>query len=207
MKLTKQKIYIAVVVIVVALIAITAFLAVPLVQDIYSLTADLQQNRNELAAAEAKGKNLKQIKDNQQVTETNSKKLDQTLISRDNTLDLILPIEKIASKNNVEQKIDIVNVDPDEGKKSNSQKEEETNYALKDIPYLSINISLKGEFKNIASYILDLESIGVYTDITNITISAPKATSSTSNKPTAEDGNATDGRLNVGLQLRAFTSE
>ncbi|NQV13574.1 MAG: hypothetical protein HQ530_04730 [Parcubacteria group bacterium] len=203
MELTKQKIYIAIAAIIIILILITVFLVVPLVRDTYSLADNLKQKKTELAAAEAKGNNLKKIKDDQEEVEVILKKLSQSLLARDNTLDFILPLEKIADKNNIKQTIDIVNKEPDE---KDSKKKEGSSYVLEETSYLPVNINLRGEFKNIASYVLDLESIGIYTDVANITINAKKSTSS-SNKPTASEEDESEDLLSASLQLRAFTSE
>lgn len=204
MELTKQKIYITIAAIIIILILITIFLVVPLVQDTYSLADDLEQKRTELVAAEAKENNLKKIKNDQKEIEATLKKINQSLISRDNALDFILPLEKIAGKNNVAQTITIVNQEPDD---KENDKKKESNYVLEKTPHLPININLRGEFKNIASYVLDLESIGIYTDITNITINAKKPTSS-SNKPTDDEKkDENEDLLSASLQLRAFTNE
>jgi len=209
MELTRKKIYLLISIFVIVLILLTIFVIVPLITDIYSLADQIKKQKIKLATFELEEKNLKQLKNQQKEIDQDLQSLSQSLVSTRDSLSFILPIENVASRTNVKQTINILNktIDSSSTKKNEGEennKQEKISYALEEIPYLSASIKLQGDFKNSLNYLLQLENMGIYSDITDFTMRAKTSTSSSN--PTVEEPSTPD-LLNTTLQLRAFTSE
>lgn len=202
MELAKYKIYIAIGITILSLTLLTVLFVVPTIQDIYSLAQQVKSQKVELATFELQENNIKDLKKNQAEVEEKLDIVESALISPDNTLALILPFEKIAAQNNITQNITIHNSPSDD--KEERGKDKGGEYSLNNIPYLPVNLSLRGDFKNILAYIAAMEHVGVYIDTTTINITA---SSSGNNTPADEEEEKPADKLIATMEIRAFTTE
>ena len=202
MELAKYKIYIAIAITLLMLGLLVSFIVAPTIQNIYSLSDQVKQEKISLATFELKEKNIKLLKNNQTEVDEKLKIMEASLIPPANSLAFILPSENIASQYNIAQSIAILSSTEDD-KKSRS-KDKASSYSLDKIPYLSVNLRAGGSFNNILTYLLAMEQMGIYTDITTINIIA---SSSNSNTPTGSDEETQTGDLVATLELRSFTTE
>lgn len=203
MELANYKIYIAIGITILLLALLVIFMVIPTIQAVYSLAGQVKAEKIELATFEAKEKNIKILKEKQVEVDEKLKVVESALISPDNSLALILSLEKMASQNKVEQNISILNV-PDEKRERTKDKKGE--YSLDNIPYIPVSVRTGGTFNNILTYLLAIEQMGTYTDTTVITIAA---SSGSTNIPTTTDEGEEEQTddLSATMEMRAFTIE
>ena len=202
MEITRQKIYLATSALVIVLILLSVFLIAPLVSDIYSLADQMKTQKIKLATFELEEKNLKQLKSQQTDIDSDLTLLSKSLVSPQDSLSFILPLENVAEKTSTKQTINIVN-QVDDSQSAKNKNKDETDYALKDITHVLANIKLQGEFNNLLNYLLHLENAGIYTDITELNIRAQTQ----SNSPSPVEEEVESDHLYATFKLRAFTNE
>lgn len=151
----KKKINIIVFGISLIIILIIYFAALPAINDIKKLRADLITRKIELEDKLNKDKNMVDLNDRLKKIEPELLTLDKIFINKNRELDFITIIESIEKKNLVKQKLVI-----------NSVSTEDKNI-IKTIP---IKIDVSGQYRNILQYLSDLESLSYYININTIDI-------------------------------------
>lgn len=154
------------------------FILIPTINKIKRLRVDIANTKIKINSALEKRKNINSQANKLKTVENQIEKLDKVFISRNRELEFITTLESIASKNNVEQTFDLKDI-PDS-----------TTSEFLTIP---ISIKAKGKFNDIMDYLINLETMTYYINITDIelaTTGAPRRGSFSINQETpANDGN------------------
>lgn len=136
-----------------------SFLILPTIKDIKRIGNEIETQRTDLEKKFVKVQNLKQLTKNLNKIEPELNKLDQIFINKDDELGFITNLEKIATTNNIDQKINL----------GGNQLIESKIY--KKIP---LQISTSGSFSDQLNYLINLESLNYYINIKSLEISQEK---------------------------------
>lgn len=136
-----------------------SFFILPTIKDIKHVGNEIETQRTNLEKKYAKVQNLKQLAKNLNKIEPELDKLDQIFINKDDELGFITNLEKIATTNNINQKINL----------GGNQLIE--NKIYKKIP---LQISTNGSFSDQLNYLINLESLNYYINIKSLEISQEK---------------------------------
>ena len=122
-----------------------------------------------------KAKKFRETNEEMDLVDDDIQKLDEVFVSYDEDLQFIETLEKIAIDNNVSQKISL-------GSIKKEQKDE--------FEKISLEISANGNFLSIMKYLISLETLNYYVNISSLDISKsanPRSTNSSSGVTPAED--------------------
>lgn len=213
MILTKKNIYIATVITFLGLIVFGIFVVAPYVQKIFVLSDDIKEMKLNVEDFDLKKENFKKLKEDEEKADLTLINLSKALVSKENSLELIVLLEEVASKTSNVQAIEVVSVVADKeaskDKKDNeeSKKENTTTNSLEDplknIEALYFKVKLQGTYKNLLMYLVELESLDIYTDVMSMEIISSSAGPTSSNKPFEEEVAASD-IIKTNLEIRAF---
>ena len=137
------------------ILALLFFIILPTIKKINQIGYEIEAQRVELEKKFIKAQNLKQLSKNLNEIKFELAKLDQVFINKDNELEFITALEKIAAANKIDQKINFGNEDK----------------IYKKIP---IQLLTQGNFADQLNYSLNLESMNCYINIKSLEISAVK---------------------------------
>ncbi|MEK7202801.1 MAG: type 4a pilus biogenesis protein PilO [Patescibacteria group bacterium] len=158
MKLRK-KILISLFVFFIVILTLLFFIILPAIREINRIGRDIETQRMDLEKKFNRGQNLKQLSKNLNEIEPKLVKLDQIFINKNNELEFITALEKIAATNKINQKITLGNSELIEGK------------IYKKVP---IQLLAQGNFIDQLNYLLNLESLNYYINIKSLEISKTK---------------------------------
>ncbi|MEK7557648.1 MAG: type 4a pilus biogenesis protein PilO [Patescibacteria group bacterium] len=151
-----KKIIINLIIFLSIIFALIFSIILPTIKDINYMGSEIEMQRMNLEKQYIKTQNLKQISANLNKIEPTLSKLDQVFINKNSELDFVTLIEKIATINNINQKI---NLGSDQSIK---------NETYKKIP---LQLSTQGDFINQLNYLISLESLNFYINIKSLEIS------------------------------------
>lgn len=210
MILTKQKIYIITVITALIFATLGVLVIYPWVSEILSISNDVEYQRLNLKKYSSREENFKELKSEENEIDLTLRNLSESLISRENNLGFIVLLEDLANKTNNKQSIEIVNKSEEDVavNKNKTTAEPLVQDGLKDIESLHFKIKLEGKYKNLLNYLLELEKLEIYTEVTSISIKLKNVNvDAVSNKP-FEEGEAQESDiLNTTLEVRVFARE
>ena len=136
---------------------------------IYPQVEKIKENANKISAEKIKLENnletkkkIKQVQDSQDYYSNLKNSLAESLIYKDNTLELIIPLENIAGDLNLKQNIEILETK----EKNNNSKDDKD--ILEDLSGQNVRLRLEGDYKNILNYFVKLKELGLMYDINSI---------------------------------------
>ncbi len=147
----------------IATFLIVLFLLLPSAKKIKTLNFNTYQQRVALEKLFIRGKSLKKAKENYEAVKKQISLLEEVYIKEGSEIDFITRLEDIAKKSDVEQ---VLNINKDELDKKSKDKYKTVN----------ININLKGEYKQILTYLDKLQQEDYYVNIYYLKLNNPKAT-------------------------------
>lgn len=159
------------------------FVIKPLIVQIYAGNNKIQEDS---ALENSKEKRLAELpnleKQFNMVTQNEEKIKD--ILSKDQAVDLLQEIEKLAAdtKNNVSIKISDNTADNTTNKSASQKKNKNT--ILENLPsssYVKLDIKLTGDYNSILVFLRKIESIEYYGDVANIALSAEEVTREAAN--------------------------
>ena len=153
----KKKISISIVVSVLIIGGLVYFVVIPIINDIKKMGEKIENQRIDLEQKYIKGQSLKQLTENLKKIEPQLIILDQIFIKQDYELEFITKLEEIAEQNNVSQTINLNTA------KINKDKSYQT---------LPLQLSARGNYKNIMNYLINLEALNYYINIDSIDLSS-----------------------------------
>lgn len=103
------------------------------------------------------GQNLRKTSENIKTVEPGLQDLQKIFVKKEEALNFITSLEKIAEKNNIKQKIGNLNYPTSTDKKST-------------FDIVPIQITLSGNFKSLIKYLSDLEKLDYYVSVKNLEI-------------------------------------
>lgn len=162
----KNKLIISIAGFIMVLISIIYFMVLPTINDIKEMGRKIESEKMDLEEKYQKGQSLKRLAEDIRKIEPLIEKLDQIYINKNDSLELITTLEKIANKNNINQKINLVDA-----------QNTENQYYQK----MPIQLSTNGSFINQMKYLTNLESSKYYINIQSLEIS-----------PTIQNSNSTE---------------
>ncbi|MBU0897947.1 MAG: type 4a pilus biogenesis protein PilO [Patescibacteria group bacterium] len=151
-----KKIIINLIIFLSIIFTLISFIILPTIKNINHIGSEIEIQKVDLEKKYIKTQNLKQISAELNKMEPMLSKLDQVFINKNNELDFITLTEKIATINNVYQKI---NLGSDQSIK---------NETYKKIP---LQLSIQGDFINQLNYLISLESLNYYINIKSLELS------------------------------------
>lgn len=207
MILTKQKIYIITLVTVSALVALGVLVIYPWVSDIFSISSDLERQRFDLKKYSMREENFKKLKAGENEIDLTLRNLSEALISKENSLEFIVLLEKLAQETGNKQSIGIINIAEDDvSAKTKDRKGVVIEDPLEDISTLNFQVKLEGKYKNLLNYLLRLENLEIYTEVTSVSIKTKNTNANSGNEPFDESANQ-DDTLSTTLEIRVFSKE
>ena len=129
------------------------FIIIPTIADIKSMSGEIEEQRIDLEKKYIKGQSLKKLSDNLKSIELKLDLLNQLFINKNRELEFITTLENRASLNRLNQKINL----------SSPQVDDNQDFHKADLQLL-----LTGKFTRLLKYLLDLESLGYYTNIKSL---------------------------------------
>ncbi len=149
----QNKLLINIILFIIFVIFVVYFILIPTLDKIKKLRIDIANTKIEINSALEKGKNINNQADKLKTIESQIEKLDKVFINRNRELEFITTLEGLASKNNVEQTFDLKNI-PD--------------FETSEFLTIPILIKVKGEFNDVINYLIDLETMAYYVNISNL---------------------------------------
>lgn len=206
MILTKKSVYIVTLATCLGLGLFGFLVVAPYVQDIFSLSNDIKKQKSDIKSYDLKEENFKKIKNNEKEVNSILNNLSEALVSKENSLEFIILLEEIASKTSNTQAIEVVNKTEDINNNKRGEKKDPEIEILKDslenVEALYFKIRLQGTHKNLLSYLAELESLSIYTDVMSLKINSSGANSVSGSKPFEEE--IPSDIINTTLEVRAF---
>lgn len=169
----KKKIIIGPIIFLAIIGSIVFFIITPSVNNIKHIKEEVEMQRIDLEKKYIKGQSLKQLKENLKKIKPELEMLNNAFIIKGDELGFITTLENFAHKNNIEQRINI-----------DAFKNLDESQSMQKIP---LNLSLKGKFTNLISYLIDLESSHYYININSLEIPSASAKSFIANKNSGDD--------------------
>ena len=160
--LTKQKIIVAVVIVLILSGIISYFVVIPTINDIKKISNDVYLERLDLEKKYLKGQLLKKTMADFEKIQPEKNKLLGVFINEGKELDFITALEKISNQHNLEQTL----------KLGSKQDQGSSLYYI-----LPLEITIKGKFSNTLKYLRDLERLNYYYNINAITTSVAQKNS------------------------------
>lgn len=167
MQITKRKIFIGIAALILLIIGLGVILVYPMINNIGTLSGQMEDQLLLLKKNNLKEQNLKTFKEKQSEIELQLENMEGSIISSDDNLEYILLLEKIAKNTDVKQSINISKVVEE---KESVKSDNENKDPLEDLPHMTVDIQLEGKYKNILTYLLYLESLKIYSDIFSLDI-------------------------------------
>jgi Tfp pilus assembly protein PilO len=158
------------------------FFIAPAVAGIKNIRDELEIKRVGLEKDYQKGKNLRKLSENLKKVKPQIEELNKVFISSDQALEFVTSLEKIADKENIEQKINL------------SPNKENVNDVCEKI---SLQLLASGNFNAALKYLSELEKLDYYINIRTLEISPARA------ETDEEDGSRQENL--VDLQILAKT--
>ncbi len=148
---------------------------------------------------EAKQSTLKN-KQNIELIEKQMDKIDQMFISQNRELEFITTLESLADKYNLQQKISL-----EQTNTGNKDKNKDKSKIKSDYKKVMLNLNLEGSFSNIMNYLIDLEALNYYINISSLDLGSAEKISTRRYPPSplAEENNQQDN--NIVCKLTADT--
>ena len=182
---TKQLIVYTIILFVIALFAFAYFIFLPKTKKIKELRVNIANTKISINKNIEEDKNLSTQQSKLKEIENRLTMLDKVFVERTKELEFITTLESVASKNNVSQDIDLNSL----SKESNAYFES-----------LPLSISVKGKFSDITKYLLELNAINYYLNITELSLSKSIGASSFSFNT---DGSSYYSGTMVNLNIKA----
>ncbi|MDO9399553.1 MAG: type 4a pilus biogenesis protein PilO [bacterium] len=151
-----KKIIINLIIFLFIIFALLFFIIFPTINNINHISSDIETQKIDLEKKYIKTQNLKQISTDLNKIKPELSKLDQAFINKNSELDFIALLEKIATKNNVDQKINFGNTQSIE------------NEVYEKIP---LQLLIQGSFFDQLNYLINIESLNYYINIKSLEIS------------------------------------
>ena len=155
----KIKITIFIVGIILIISIIAFFIIIPTVSDIKKISGAIYTERVDLEKKYLKGQLLKKTVNDFEAIKPQKDKLDTIFIIRDEELKFISTLEGIASRNNVDQTINL------------QTKEIKQKDGIKALP---LKITVTGNFTQVMKYLTNLERLNYYFNISTLNLGASK---------------------------------
>ena len=172
----KQKIIANSALMIAIILGIIFFVIIPGLNSVKGLMENIISQKIELEQTMIKEKNNSKISEKIKKIEPQMSKFEQIFINQNRELEFITTLEDIANKNKVAQKISLTPVLESGGN-------------FKKTP---LNITAKGEFKNIMEYLTGLESSNYYINIKSIELASSRARA-----PKDQDGYSPNAPVNI----------
>lgn len=166
-KWKKYKEYIVSVLFFVILILVYIFMVRPLAVKIRKNTDEIQKKIADRTVYEEKTKNLTKIKEQAESYRKNENYVKNVLARRDQVVDLVEELEKLAKDTGNEIKIEINEEKKEKDKKA---KKDDEGLNLPSENYLQVKILIYGKYGDIFTFIKKLENINFWNDIISLNI-------------------------------------
>lgn len=169
----KRKISILTVVFLLSISFITYAVIMPTVDKIRLLRSQIITQKVELEKKLNRETNMSKLAEKLKKIEPQLEKFERIFINQNRELEFITTLEKIASENNVSQKINL------------APKKNDLDGIYKNVP---ITLAVNGNFINLRNYLVDLEALSYYLNISQLIITnTPSAGTSKLKIPDAHD--------------------
>lgn len=165
---TKNKIIINIVVLFLVVFTIIYFIIIPAMADIAQIKKTIYTQRVKLESDYLKGQNLKKILKQIKEVKNQNAILDQVFVKKNNGLEFVEILEKIAKDSKITQKIDLP-----------YHNFNEKNKTYEKIP---IQFFTTGDFIDQLNYLIDLETLNYYINIKSLDIAFNVADNQEENK-------------------------
>jgi Tfp pilus assembly protein PilO len=153
----KKKIFISLVIFILILGSLIYFLIIPSINEIKKIETEINNQRIDLEQRYIKGQSLRQLTENLKKIEPQISVLDEIFILQDRELEFITSLEELATRNNVEQTINL----------DLSQDKKESGYQT-----LPLQLTAQGNYLDLMNYLINLESLNYYININSISLSS-----------------------------------
>lgn len=161
------------------------FIIIPTITDIKNMSGEIEEQRIDLEKKYIKGQSLKKLSDNLKSIEPKLDLLNQLFINKNRELEFITTLENRAGLNRLNQKI---NLNPPQAADN------------QDFQKADLQLLLTGKFSRLLKYLLDLESLGYYTNIKSLELSPARGQEAVS-----DEAAAPDNLINVTMFINADT--
>lgn len=151
----KNKIILSITSVALFIVGISYFIILPTIKNIQKMGSDIDAIRLDLEKKYIKGQSLNKLSNNLKKIESKLDNLDTIFINHNRALEFITTLEEVAVNNNVSQKINLM-----------------TDKALAENQYkkIPLQIMITGSYANALQYIIDLETLSYYVNISTIDI-------------------------------------
>ncbi|MBU0637110.1 MAG: type 4a pilus biogenesis protein PilO [Patescibacteria group bacterium] len=156
----RKKIIINFSVLLIVIMSLAFFIVMPAMGKIQKINNEIEMQRVYTEKKYVETQKLKQLSNNLNQIKPELNKLDQIFIDANSELEFIITLEKIALANKIDQKININN---NQSTKNNGYKK------------VSLQLLTQGSFINQLNYLLAIESLNSYINVTSVEISSTKA--------------------------------
>ncbi len=175
-----------------ALLTITWLTVLPQRKELHELAKKISTEKNELTQLNEQGKNIKELRNQLEKYKKDSVKLENIFLYQNNEIEFITTLEKVASKNGVEQTINL-----------SEPKNSDNNLLISEL-----NLVVFGKFDQIIDYLEDLESLDYYLNPLQINLINNKKNNTVNNIPTlntgANNSEKNQNQLRVELNSRVY---
>jgi len=185
----KRKITIITVCFLLSISFITYAVITPTIDKIRLLRSQIITQKVELEKKLNRETNMSKLAEKLKKIEPQLEKFERIFINQNRELEFITSLEKIAGKNNVSQKINLA------PKKSN------IDGIYKNVP---ITLAVSGNFVNLRNYLVDLETMSYYLNISQLTITNTPSTGTSKLKVPGDNGAITK-KINASLNITGNT--
>jgi Tfp pilus assembly protein PilO len=173
----RNKIIATLVLFILIIFALIYFIVVPTIEDIKTMSKQIEEQKIDLETKYVKGNNLRQLTEDLKKIEPKLNLLDQIFINKNRELEFITTLENEANKSQVSQKINL-----------NSPQATENQQFKKN----SLQLITRGGFNKQLKYLMNLESLDYYINIKLLEI-APTSFDNTETNGTPTAGDETTG--------------
>ena len=162
------------------------FIALPNVKAIEALKVEILNTKINIHESIEKEKNLNTLKNDLKKIEPKTDKLNRVFINKDQELEFITNMEKIAIDNDVNQDLSLNNFP------------EENN----DFSAINLDINVQGDFNSLMNYLKDLETSQYYLNINHLSLQSNNSQGSTKIAPNT--GVASKSKLNLNIKADTY---
>lgn len=152
---TTQKIIYFILLLIVVVVGLGLFVVKPAADDIKRIRGEIKDQRTELERKYLKGLNAKLISQKADEIKGNLEVLDRIFIKKEGYLGLVTSIEGLASKNNLQEELNILN----------NNAEDKRTYEV-----VPVHIEVRGEFEDILAFVHDLKNASYQFNINSLVI-------------------------------------
>jgi Tfp pilus assembly protein PilO len=168
---TKQKIALNILATLIIVLIIIYFVYIPTIENIKEQRLNILNQRMEVEKMYNDSKTLKILKEKLEKIEPQLQLLDNVFINQNRELEFITALESVANKNNVAQKITL---------------NPEIIEADKPYKITPIEFKLTGAFRNLLNYLIDIETLTYYINVSALNIQANSDSAVRINSPRSE---------------------